>query len=225
MYLPTHFEQSDRGALHALIRAHPLGAWVVQGGDGLDANHIPFLLDAQRGPLGTLVGHVARANPVWRALGAEGGADSLVIFQGAQSYVSPSWYASKREHGKVVPTWNYAVVHAHGAPRAIHDRQWLRELVTRLTAEHEQRIAATSSAAPWQVADAPHAFIDGMLDAIVGIEIPIARLAGKWKTSQNRTEADRRGVAAALLALHEKGGGDEAAAMAALVGRSETRKP
>ena len=207
MYLPAHFEETDSAALHALIRAHPLGAWVVQDGDaGLAANHIPFLLDAQHGPLGTLVGHVARANPVWRALD---GTESLVLFEGPQSYVSPSWYASKREHGKVVPTWNYAVVHAHGAARAIHDRQWLLELVTRLTAEHE-----AMSAEPWQVADAPRDYIERMLDAIVGVEIPIARLIGKWKVSQNRAQADRQGVAAGLLA-HRKN--DEAAAMAALV--------
>lgn len=219
MYLPAHFEETDSAALHALIRAHPLGAWVVQSGDaGLAANHIPFLLEAQRGAFGTLVGHVARANPVWHALDGGGGADSLVMFQGPQSYVSPSWYASKREHGKVVPTWNYAVVHAHGAARAIHDRQWLLDLVTRLTAEHE----AATGPEPWQVADAPRDYIEHMLDAIVGVEIPIARLIGKWKVSQNRAQADRQGVAAGLLA-HRKND-DEAAAMAALVAPSRSAR-
>lgn len=209
MYLPAHFEPPEPAALPALIAAHPLGAWVLQGPDGLVANHLPFRFDAARGPHGTLRAHVARANPVWRALGAAGTA-SLVIFQGAEGYVTPSWYPSKQAHGKVVPTWNYAVVHAHGRARAVEDREWLRTLVGALTDTHE-----AARAAPWAVGDAPADYIEQMLGAIVGIEIEVERLAGKWKTSQNRSEADRRGVLAGLGEQADPA----AAAMAALVGR------
>jgi transcriptional regulator len=206
MYVPKHFEESDREVLHALIRAHPLGTWVTLHDGELLANHLPFLLDAERGEHGTLVGHVARANPVWRSFSTT--APSLVVFQGVESYVTPSWYPSKFQQGKVVPTWNYAVVHARGLPRAIEDREWLLRLVNRLTDTHEAAMAK-----PWQVADAPADFVARQLEAIVGIEIPIARLVGKWKVSQNRLPADRLGVAAGLLAR-----GDEAAAeMASLV--------
>jgi transcriptional regulator len=143
-------------------------------------NHIPFLMRD-----GMLVGHVARANDVWKNLAGE----SVVIFQGPEAYITPSWYASKREHGKVVPTWNYAVVHAHGTPRAIEDRDWLYALVTELTDANE-----ASRPQPWKVTDAPAEFVRAQLGAIVGIEIAVARLVGKWKASQNRSAADRRGV-------------------------------
>lgn len=206
MYLPPFNAETDRTVLHALIRARPLGSWVTQDETGLVANHVPFLLDADRGEHGTLLAHVARANPVWRGLA--GGSESLVIFQGAQGYVTPSWYAAKREHGKVVPTWNYAVVHAHGVARAIDDRDRLRTLVARLTDRHE-----APRAEPWRLADAPAGYIDGLLGAIVGIEIPITRLTGKWKLSQNRSLADRRGVADGLGAQPD----DDAQALAALV--------
>jgi len=209
MYLPKHFEESDPQVLHALIRAHPLGTWVTVHEGGLLANHLPFLLDAARGEHGTLVGHVARANPVWRSFSES--VPSLVVFQGVDSYVTPSWYPGKREHGKVVPTWNYAVVHAHGLPRAIDDKAWLLDLVTRLTDAQEAGMAA-----PWKVSDAPADFVDRQLEAIVGIEIPIARLAGKWKVSQNRLPADRLGVVAGLVARGDATG-DE---MAALVKRA-----
>jgi len=209
MYTPPAHQETDPDVLHALMRAHPLGTWIAPSGDELVVNHVPFLLDASRGERGTLVAHVARANPVWRTFSRT--ADSVVVFQGPQGYVTPSWYPAKREHGKVVPTWNYAVVHAHGRPRAIEDRERLRALVTRLTDTHE-----ATGPAPWSVHDAPRAYVDQMLEAIVGIEIPIARLEGKWKTSQNRPQADRRGVAEGLEAR-----GDEASlAMAALVRRS-----
>ena len=188
MYMPTHFEESRPQVLHKLVAAHPLATWVVQGGASLQVNHIPFLLDAGRGPHGTLVGHVARANPVWQSLGP-----SVAVFQGAQAYISPSWYPSKRAHGKVVPTWNYAVVHAHGTPRAIESPDALLEIVTRLTQAHE-----AGSAVPWVVSDAPADFIDQMLKAIVGIEMPIERLVGKWKVTQNRSAADRLGTTAGL---------------------------
>lgn len=191
MYVPKHFEETDTAVLHALIRAHPLGAWVTLGTDGLLANHIPFLLQPSRGEHGTLVGHVARANPVWHSFSAT--SDSVVIFQGAEAYITPSWYTSKHAHGKAVPTWNYAVVHAHGMPRSIEDHEWLFKHVSSLTDTHE-----ASQAHPWKVTDAPSDFTQSLMNAIVGIEIPIARLVGKWKVSQNRPGADKLGVVAGL---------------------------
>ena len=179
MYTPEHFEERDVTVLHALMRSHPLGAWVTHGEEGLVVNHIPFLVDSTRGEYGTLIGHVARANPIWKSLTEERAC--VVIFQGPQTYITPSWYASKQVHGKVVPTWNYAVVHAHGVPCAIDDRAWLLKHVTELSDLHE-----SERAVPWSVSDAPPDFIDSMLKAIVGIEIPISTLVGKWKTSQNR---------------------------------------
>jgi len=206
MYVPAPNEETRIPVMHTLVRAHPLGTWVTPADEGLIANHIPFLIDAERGEFGTLVGHVARANPVWKTFSKT--ADSLVIFQGPQAYITPSWYPGKQEHGKVVPTWNYVVVHAHGIPCAIEDRDWLLQHVTQLTAAHE---AGESS--PWKVSDAPPAYIDSMLRAIVGIEIPITKLVGKWKVSQNRSNADRRGVVEGLIAR-----GDEASVeMAELV--------
>ena len=204
-YLPKSFEETDPGTLHALVRAHPLATWVLPQAGEMQVNHIPLLLDAERGEHGTLIGHVARANPVWQAL-AE--APSVAIFQGPQAYVSPSWYPSKHAHGKMVPTWNYAVVHAHGVARSFDDRVRLLALVTQLTAQHE-----ATQAVPWQVSDAPADYIDSMLAAIVGIEIPVQRWIGKFKTSQNRGQADRLGVAAGL----QQRGTQEAEAMAALV--------
>lgn len=216
MYLPKAFAEADPATLRTLLAAHPLGTWIVwQDGEPV-ANHVPFQLDASRGPHGTLIGHVARANPVWRGLGGAGdgsGARSIVVFQGAQGYVTPSWYASKREHGKVVPTWNYAVVHAHGMAVAIEDRGRLLEIVRALTGVHE-----SGRAVPWAVEDAPADFTAQLLEAIVGIEIPLERLVGKWKMSQNRPAADRAGVAEGLLA--ESSGADadpNAHAHAALV--------
>jgi transcriptional regulator len=166
---------------------------VTTGDAGLVANHIPFLIDAARGEFGTLVGHVAKANPVWRSLPAE--KESMVIFQGPDAYVSPSWYPSKKEHGKVVPTWNYAVVHAFGSPQAIHDHAWLLDLVERLTTKHE-----SGRPASWKVTDAPADYISKRLDVIVGIEIPIRRIEGKWKASQNQPLPDKMGIVAGLNA-------------------------
>jgi transcriptional regulator len=209
MYLPKHFEETRIEVLHALVRAHPLGALVTLGAGGLEANHLPFEIDPAPAPFGTLRGHVARANPVWRELSR--GADALAIFQGPAIYVSPSWYPSKQADGKVVPTWNYAVVHAYGPLRAIDDAAWLRAFVERLTNRHE-----SGRPGPWQVSDAPADYVDKMVTAIVGIELPVARLVGKWKASQNRPAADRAGVVAGL----EQDGGDAAHAMAALVRRT-----
>ncbi len=206
MYMPAHFEETDPAVLRALVAAHPLGAWVTLQAGRLAVDHVPFLLDPARGEHGTLVGHVARANPVWREFAPD--VESVVVFQGPQTYITPSWYASKRAHGKVVPTWNYAVVHAHGVPRAIEDRAWLHALVSRLTDTHER-----PQPAPWHVTDAPADYVDNLLRAIVGIEIPLTRLVGKWKVSQNRPAADREGVAAGLAAHASP----DAAAMASLV--------
>ena len=206
MYLPKHFEETRVEVLHGLVRAHPLGALVTLGAGGLEANHIPFEIDSDPAPFGTLRGHVARANPVWRELSQS--ADALVIFQGPATYVSPSWYPTKQEGGKVVPTWNYAVVHAYGPLRAVDDPAWLRAFVERLTNRHE-----SGRTAPWHVTDAPADYVDKMVTAIVGIELPVTRLLGKWKTSQNRPARDRAGVVAGL----EQDGGDAARAMAALV--------
>jgi transcriptional regulator len=192
MYLPTHFEETRAPVLHALLRQHPLGLLITVDADGVPvANPIPFLLDAQRGEHGTLVGHVARANPVWRAAGQ----GALVVFQGPQGYISPNGYPGKAEHGKVVPTWNYATVQARGTLHALDDAAAAHALVSRLTDTHEAR-----QTRPWAVADAPDDYIASMLKAIVCIEIPLTALVGKYKLSQNRSAADRAGLEAALQA-------------------------
>jgi transcriptional regulator len=191
MYVPKHFEETRVEVLHALMRRHPLGTLVAMTPHGLDANHIPFEIDAEPAPYGTLRGHVAKANPLWQSLSMT--PEALVVFQGSNAYISPSLYVAKQEHGKVVPTWNYAVVHAHGAARVVHEAAWLRTLVTALTDRHEE-----GRADRWRVTDAPAEYVEKLLAAIVGIEIPIARLQGKWKLSQNRSVVDRRGVVAGL---------------------------
>lgn len=212
MYLPKHFEESRPEVLQALVREHPLATLITQDRAGaLQANPVPMLLDppgdlAGAPPHGTLRGHVARANPLWRDTNIE--VDALVVFQGAQRYISPSWYPSKAEHGKVVPTWNYIVVQARGRLRAIDDAAWLHAFVTRLTDRFE-----AAGSAPWKVSDAPDDYVASMLRAIVGIEIDIASIAGKWKVSQNRSDADQAGVAAGLASLDNA----EANAMAAAV--------
>lgn len=187
MYLPKHFEQNDPAALQALMREHPLAMLVHTGPDGVTADHIPLEYDPEAQ---TLRGHVARANPVWRQAA---GQPVLVVFRGAEAYVSPSWYPSKAEHHKVVPTWNYAVVHAHGRLQAVEEAPWLHALVSRLTAHHE-----APRPQPWAVGDAPEDYVQQMLRAIVGVEVRVERLVGKWKVSQNRSAADRAGVVAAL---------------------------
>jgi len=195
MYIPKHFEETRIEVLHELIRMHPLAALVAITPSGLDANHLPFEVDPNPAPFGTLRGHIARANPLWYNFSEE--VEALAIFQGPGAYISPAWYSTKQETARVVPTWNYAVVHAYGALRVIEDRGWLRGLVERLTDRHEARRND-----PWRVTDAPSDFIEGMLGAIVGIEIPVTRLIGKWKVSQNRPARDRDGVVEGLL--HEK---------------------
>lgn len=191
MYRPKHFEPPSADDLEAAIRSHPLATLVRMTPDGLAADEIPLMQVS--GAAGTLLhGHVARANPLWQDAD---GQPVLAVFRGPQYYVSPSWYPSKREHGKVVPTWNYIVVHVHGTLRAIEDRAWLRRLVGQLTDRHE-----SLRAEPWAVDDAPQTYIDTMLGAIVGIEVDVARIEGKWKMSQNRSAADREGVARGLQA-------------------------
>jgi transcriptional regulator len=206
MYVPAHFEETRPGVLHQLIREHSLAALVTLGPAGLDANHIPLELDPEPAPLGTLRGHVARGNPVWRDFSRD--VHALAIFQGPQAYISPAWYPTKRETGKVVPTYNYAVVHACGPMRVIEDRAWLRGLVERLTNRYE-----AGKPDPWKVTDAPAEFVEQMLGAIVGIEIPLTSLVGKWKVSQNRPAADRAGVVKALSEIGDGG----ARAMSGLV--------
>jgi transcriptional regulator len=206
MYIPKHFAEDDQATLHALIRAHPLGTWVTRAAEGLlgiDADHVPFMLDATRGPLGTLRAHVARANPVWRSMVGPSALPSLVIFQGAEAYISPSWYPSKHADGKAVPTWNYAVVHVRGTPRAIEDKAAMLELVSSLTDIHEG-----SQRLPWKVTDAPADYIDKLLGAIVGIEIPIESIVGKWKLNQNHPKANKLGMVAGLT---ERGRADDLA--------------
>lgn len=195
MYRPAHFEENRPEVLQALMRQHPLGQLVTHGPDGLDANPIPFELDAATGPHGTLRAHVARANPVWqRAADTE----VLVIFQAADGYISPNWYPSKPEHHRHVPTWNYAVVHAHGVLRVHDDERYLRGLVARLTHEHEAR---SQQPRPWKMGDAPSDYIDAMLQAIVGLEIEVTRVVGKFKLGQNREARDRLGAADGLETL------------------------
>jgi len=200
MYQPSHFVEDRPEVLQRLIREHPFGLLVTDGASGLDANGVPFFLDADAaGGPGVLRAHVARANPVWKE--ARSDRDSLVVFQGPQGYVSPAWYPSKAEHGKAVPTWNYVIVQARGPVRFIDDREWLRAFVTRLTERHERERTATEGGRgvpAWAVTDAPPDYVDTMLRAIVGVEIPLTSLAGKWKVSQNRSRADRDGVADAL---------------------------
>jgi transcriptional regulator len=191
MYTPSHFEETRVDILHQLIREHALATFVTLGSQGLNANHIPFEIDPEPAPFGTLRGHVARSNPVWRDFSKD--IEALLVFQGPQAYISPSWYPTKKETGKVVPTYNYIVVHAYGPLRPVEDRVWLRNLVERLTNRYE-----AARAEPWKITDAPADYIETMLGAIVGIEIPVTRLVGKWKASQNRPPVDRKGVISGL---------------------------
>jgi transcriptional regulator len=191
MYIPAHFAETRLDVLHELIRRHPLGTLIASTESGLEANHIPFLLSEATSPNGVLRCHVARANSIWKSLSEA--QEALVVFQGEEAYVSPSLYEAKAKDGKVVPTWNYLAVHAYGTPRIVTDPTWLHGLVSDLSDRHE-----AAREAPWRVNDAPSDYIAKMLGAIVGIEIPITRLLGKWKASQNRASIDRVRVAADL---------------------------
>lgn len=206
MYIPKHFAEPRVDVLHQLIRARPLSTLVTLSSSGLNANHVPLHLTPEPNPFGTLRGHVARDNPIWSDLNND--LDVLAIFHGPDAYVSPSWYPTKEETGKVVPTWNYAVAHAYGTLRVIDDSAWLRNHLEELTAHNE---AAFST--PWQLNDAPTDFIEKMMGAVVGIEIVINRLVGKWKTSQNQPAQNQRGVIGGLRAS----GVSDAIEMAALV--------
>src|SRR5690349_19861225 len=181
MYIPHHFEETRVEELHRIINDYPLGTFVINGPGGLDANHLPFLLDPARGEKGILLAHVARSNSVWTDV--KDGDDVLVIFRSADTYISPNWYPSTMESHRQVPTWNYQVVHVHGKVTICDDSDFVRGVVARLTAVHEER---TGSPKPWKMADSSKEFIDQMLAAVVGIEIAITRMAGKSKLGQNR---------------------------------------
>jgi transcriptional regulator len=195
MYQPPHHVEDRAEVMHALMRAHPLGLLVSNGPDGPIANPLPFLLDADAAPHGRLRGHLSKANQQWRRISERPQEPVLVAFQGVDTYITPSWYATKRETGKVVPTWNYAIVQARGHARIIDDRDWLAGQINELTGTHE-----AGRTDPWHVADAPEPFIEAQIKGIIGIEIDIVSLVGKWKVSQNRPAADREGVVHGLKA-------------------------
>lgn len=213
MYLPAAFRETRPEMIEAVMAEYPLATVVTMGSSGLEASHIPLLYSRAEGGQGMLRGHMARANPQWQQYAED--AEALAIFSGPQHYVSPAWYSSKKAHGKVVPTWNYVVVHARGRLNIRSEPQWLLENVRALTdaqeAGHETR---------WRVSDAPAEFIENMLSAIVGIEMTITMLEGKWKVSQNRPIEDRESVIHALHGLNSP----EAAKMADLVKAALERK-
>ena len=192
MYVPDNFKETDVATLHAAIRRASLGTLVTLGSKGLIASHVPMLIEPEPAPFGTLIGHIARANPHWQQTSAE--IEALAIFLGPDAYVSPSQYATKRKTGKVVPTWNYVAVHAYGPVRFYDDAARLLDLVTRLTDTHEAHRQER-----WRVSDAPADYTRGMLKAIVGFELPMVRLEGKWKMSQNRPAEDVPGIVEGLL--------------------------
>lgn len=191
MHIPPVFRQDDIDAMHGLMRSHPLGMLISQGPGGLVASPIPFLIYGDEAEHGVLRAHIARANPHWKDLVAA--SECLVVFQGEHGYVTPSWYPGKAEHHKAVPTWNYIAVHVWGRPCITEDAAWLHRQLNDLTHSQEKRRLR-----PWSLSDAPEDYIAGMKRAIVGLEIAITRLEGKWKLSQNRPEPDRAGVIAGL---------------------------
>ncbi len=201
MYTPPDFHEDRLPVLHTAIRQARLATLVTLGAEGLEASHLPLLLEAEEGPRGNLYGHLARANPQWRP--GIGTVQALAIFTGAEAYVSPSWYATKAKAGKAVPTWNYVAVHAYGELEFIHERERLQSIVSRLTERHE-----AARPHPWAVEDAPEDFVQALLKGIVGFKLSITRLEGKWKMSQNRPEEDRLGV---IRGLRTEGGPAEAA--------------
>lgn len=209
MYVPSHFAVRQADALHRFMRAHPFAAIVIQTDGGLSADHVPLLLEPEPPPAGMLLGHVARANPLWKHAGE--GVPCLVVFRGVEHYVSPNGYASKARTGKVVPTWNYEAVHVNGTIRAIDGRNWLRRFLEALTREHER-----TQSKPWRIDDAPADYVNTMLGAIVGIEIVIERIVGKAKLSQNQPPENR----ASLLAALRVSGDPASIAMADAIGRA-----
>jgi len=203
MYNPVHFREERENVLHAFIRAHPLGALVTSGPDGPEASHLPMFLDADAGRMRC---HMARSNPQWRQLSNSGAA--LVIFSSAGHYITPNWYPEKRKHGKVVPTWNYVAVHVTGAAHLFEDSPSLLRHLHELTDFHEAGFAKR-----WSVADAPSEYVENMTKAIVGVEIAMERIEGKWKVNQNRSAEDRQGVMAGLDGLDSDAGQEMAALM------------
>lgn len=195
MYQPPAFREDRLEIQHALIRAHPLGLLISVGPSGVEANPIPFLLDTKSGELGTLRCHLAKANPQLEAL--RSAQEVLVVFQGTQNYITPSWYAAKKQHGKTVPTWNYAIVQARGRPNLFEDRDALHAHVSALSDTQE-----STRPEPWAVTDAPEKFIEAQLKGIVGVEIPIDVIDAKWKVSQNRPESDRPGIVEGLSEIN-----------------------
>jgi transcriptional regulator len=200
MYEPPHFRETRAEVLHELIRAHPLGLLVCNGPGGPVANAVPFLIDPEPAPHGRLRAHVAKANQQWRMLAEAPDTPVLVVFQGVDAYITPSWYETKRETGKVVPTWNYVMVQVRGRARVMAERDWLHGQITELTTAHEG-----SRAGPWLVTDAPEPFVEAQIKGIIGIEIDISEIHGKWKVSQNRPVPDRVGVAQGLREHHDEG--------------------
>ena len=206
MYIPASFLETRPEFIRSAIQHHPLATLITVGADGIEASHLPLLYDPAENPHGILRGHLARANTQWKTHQTQ--FEALAIFSGPEHYISPTWYPSLQEHGKVVPTWNYVVVHARGQLRFTDDKAWLLRNVSALTDAQEKSIDP-----PWRVSDAPPQFIDDMLQAIVGVELRITRLEGKWKVSQNRSLPDRHGVVEGL----EKSASPEAHEMATLV--------
>jgi transcriptional regulator len=192
MFMPDHFRVEDAGEMHALMRARPFAALVSMTPSGLYGTHLPTVVKDE-GRFGTIECHLARANPHWKDLAK--GSEAMMIFQGAEGYITPNWYATKAQTGKAVPTWNYAIVHAYGRPAIMSDKEWLKRHVTELSAQQER-----SEPQPWAVSDAPENYIDVMLRGIVGFRFEITRLEGKWKMSQNREPQDRLGVIDGLKA-------------------------
>ena len=206
MYCPEHFEQRSIQEMHALIRTYPLATLIMQTSQGIRVNHIPMRLSAEAEPHGVLSGHMPKSNSVWQEHDTD--SPAIAVFHGPQAYITPSWYVSTKRHGKVVPTWNYTTVHAHGRVNVIQDRSWLMSHLEQLTDQME-----SSFEQPWSVSDAPKDYTDKLVEHLVGIEILIDRLEGKWKVSQNRPTEDRAGVSKGL----KDDGGAEASPMSELV--------
>ena len=217
MYLPPHFAETRRDVLQAAMEANPLATLVTQSPRGVEADHLPMLVRGEGASM-VIAGHVARANPVWKT--HPQAAEVLAIFHGPQAYVSPSAYPAKADHGRVVPTWNYLVVHARGRLRIVDEVAWKRALLEALTARHEAGMPA-----PWQVGDAPADYVDTMINAVVGIEIDVVELVGKWKLSQNQTTENRAGVANQLAARDDAESRELAARMRVRDYFVDKRKP